>query len=215
MLFETEGNKLKLSLKENANIGADSEYTFICKEFGVFGQKEGVSAKVSVIFCDDCMLVTLMDGSLILNFNGDLVQPIVGAKVREKVSPSEICWLNADTIKSCINSSSRKYVNRFVQDFEYVFNIKGEIGTYTLKFLSDEFADMSRGYTAELERQEKLQEDNKKVQSMMNAFVNKGGASDELDFEDEDDEEDDFDDDLNLEDVDDDDDYDDEDDYLE
>lgn len=175
------------------------QFTFMCKEFGIYGAKNNMYAKVSVIFCDDGnMLVTLLDGTLILNINDDLVQPVVGGMNTTKVVADEITWINADFLLARREYFTKvKFANVNVHDFEYVFTLKADVDSFTLRREDGEYVDLSLGYTALLEEQELKKKQALEAKKLVSLTTGGGSFSGfEFDDDDEDDDELEFEDDF-------------------
>lgn len=173
------------------------QYTFLCEEFGLYGYKpkKGVSAKVSIIFCDDGkMLVTLLEGSLILKYNEDLIQPIVGDDKYPGVVADEVLWVNADMLLSHKQYFGDKIRQVHTQDFQYVFTLSGgkpsEGTSFILRRHTDEYVDLSLGHVAVMEDEERKKESAKRAQQLVRMSVPPENTEDDgLDFDFDDDEE--------------------------
>lgn len=200
--FVTENeNELVLRVAEESDDNA--EYTFICDEFGLYDYKNkgGMSAKVSVIFCDDGkMLVTLHQGTLILNYEDNLIQPVVGVEDCPRVVADDIYWVNADILlsnKAYFGDTIRQV---HTQDFEYMFTLSGGktngCSSFKLKCHRDEYIDLSLGHVAIMEEEEKKKEEAKRAKQMLKMSVPVMETSSGLDlddvFDDDEEEEDDF-----------------------
>lgn len=200
--FETE-NEDVLAVNVTEEESETKKITFLCDEFGLYGYKDkgGMYAKVSIIFCDNGkMLVTLHEGTLILNYEGDLVQPILGVDNCSKVtSPNNIYWVNADTILSnkCYFGNEIQQVH--TQDFEYFFTLSGgkinDCASLKIKVHKDEFVDLSLGHVAVMEEELLRKEEAKRAKKIVGLSVSapsQTGAIDIDDYGDDEEEEDTF-----------------------
>lgn len=176
-------------------------YTFLCKEFGLYD--DSVSAKVSVIFCDNgWMLVTLLEGSFLIKHEDEILQPTVGSGSYPAVYKDEILWVDADKLLSGKKYFGSEFQQINWQDFEYIFTVSGCIKNKLLSFRCkhhyDEYIDLSLGYIAKLEEKllrKKQEEASRSILSMFETDDEQGGITfDSFGDEDEDYDDDEYDD---------------------
>lgn len=162
--FQTDGDTL-VAMPVDAAEGEVDCYTMLCSEFGLIGGSTGARSQVSVIFCDNgMMLVTLYHGCLVMNLDDQLLMPIVGNDVvQPKVVKSQIMWVNADKLMGYKQYLGEK--GYFMYDYEFMLelggdNIKG-MGNFIFRQIDGETIDISRGYIAQYEQNQiKKQEAN-------------------------------------------------------
>jgi hypothetical protein len=182
----TEGTTLAIK-KDNEGSG-DEVFTIPCKEFGLTNYGD-VSAKISVIFCDNgWMLVTLLQGALVLNLDGSLLMPTVGDVASTKVVKEDIFWVDAEKLLSYSKYFSDTQA-RFIYDIEFVFEVSGQyingMTNFSLKPFHDEDVDLSLGYIAQYEQALENKKNAKDAKKMVSAMLNKSN-SEPLDFDDDD-----------------------------
>lgn len=158
--------------------------TFVCKSFGV---TKDTPAKVSVIFCDNKdMIVTLHEGAIICMVNDKMVQPMVGNV--EVCSPvaNEVLLVDQDMLLSMKNYFGDEYHNKYWQDFEYFFTVKGGIDkagceSFNLKKHSEEYVDLSLGYVATMKERQELKEQQREASKIASMFQYNSSADMEFD----------------------------------
>ena len=163
----------KLVIEPSSDIVKKPIYMFLCKEFGLAGYTAKFENKISVIFCDnDLMLVTLHQGAMAVNTQDGLNLFTVNTNNVPSFERDSISWINADKLKSYI--SYYKIQSKFIYDFEFMFNISagsvGNLNSISLKHLDKEDIDLSLGaYALEVvkypdikETQEKIEQESKK-----------------------------------------------------
>lgn len=214
--YESDGETLKVVVDKSINTKVDEpQFTFICREFGLHGFSKGVSADISVIFLDDGnMLVTLYDGSLILNYEDDLIQPIVGEHDELPVIAGNILWINADYLLAHKEFFGSNLHQVYTQDFEYFFTVKGQevnnMSSFTMRPFRSMYIDLSCGYIAMLEEQQRVKDEAREVKKMTKAMISNITESSGLDFDDDEDYDEDYEDDEDYDEYDEYDDYDEE-----
>lgn len=170
--METEDDTLLIKATgEQPVVG--TQYTFLTREFGLYGGD--LTAKVSIIFCDDgLMLVTLKEGSILITHEDQILQPAVGGDTYPPVYTDEILWVNADTLLS-----GKKYFGDDLQqvhwqDFEYVFTLSGGIKnglrSFKCKHHYAEYIDLSLGYIDEMHKVIEKRQEAKSAKNMMDMF---------------------------------------------
>lgn len=191
--FATEDRTLTV-YGDGEQDGTES-YTFMCKEFGLYGYRDrsDIYAKVSVILCDDgWMLVTLLDGTLLLDLDDQLVQPTTGERsAYPSVRPANIYWVNQDTLLGHKAYFGSKFACVNTQDYEYVFELHGGVydglSSFSMRAVQEEYVDLSQGYTAQCEYEEQQKQAARRARKLVTATVNTGGSSVvELDFDEDD-----------------------------
>lgn len=165
-----------------------TQYTFLTKEFGVYGKD--IKAKISVIFCDDdLMLVTLKEGTILINYEDQILQPSVDAVTYPPVYTDEIVWINAETLLSYRSYVKDELMKVHWQDFEYTYTvaggIKGGLSATTIKHHEDEAVDLSLGYIEELRKVLEKREEAKAARNIMNMFGEKSNTGYDFDYEDD------------------------------
>lgn len=202
--YNTSGEVLEVIGKPIEESKEKLEYVFLCKEFGLFGYKGGKSnpfAKISVIFCDDgWMLVTLRGGTLVINYDDQLLQPIVEDDNLSDTLPSikedEVYWVNQDTLLSHKKFFGTDFECVHIMDFEYVFTLSGGISkglsSFRLAKHPDEYVDLSQGYIAMLEAEAGKKAQAKQARKIMQLTVDSNDGlevddseleSDEVEFD--------------------------------
>ena len=143
-------------------------YMFLCKEFGLAGYAAKFENKISVIFCDDnLMLVTLHKGAIAVNTPDGLNLFTVDTPTVPSFDRENITWVNADKLKSYV--SYYKLQSKFMYDFEFMFNLSGgklgNLNSISLKHLENEDIDMSLGaFALELVNHPELKDDRDKIE---------------------------------------------------
>lgn len=186
--LETEDDNLAVKVTGEQPVNG-TYYTFLTKEFGVYGKD--IKALVSVIFCDnDWMLVTLKEGTILINHEDQILQPAVGEDAYPPVYADEIVWINAETLLSYKNYMKDELQKGHWQDFEYTYTvaggIKGGLQSTTIKHHETESIDLSLGYIDELRKKLEKREEAKSARNMLDMFSNQSSSGMQFDFEDED-----------------------------
>jgi len=159
-------------------------YMFLCKEFGLAGYAAKFENKISVIFCDNgLMLVTLHKGAMAVETKDGLNLFTVDTTSAPSFERENISWINADKLKSYV--SYYKLQSKFVYDFEFMFNIsagkQGTLSSISLKHIENEDIDISLGaFALELanhpevkETQADIERENKKQKALDKYFKSK------------------------------------------
>ena len=176
----------KLLIKASNSKTKEPIYMFLCKEFGLSGYNANFENKISVIFCDNgLMLVTLHKGALSLRTNGELNLFVVDNEEIPSFERDNICWFDANKLKSYV--AYYKLQSKYVYDFEFMFSISAgtnaRLSSVRVKHLEEEDIDMSLGaYAIELESntdmketQEKIEQEQKKQKALDKYFNRKKG----------------------------------------
>lgn len=76
-----------------------SEYSFIVKEFGVFSD---YPSRLEVMFLDDYMLVTLLEGAILINLGGEILTATNGIddSTLPKPTLNKIYWVKPDNLRT-------------------------------------------------------------------------------------------------------------------
>lgn len=188
----TDGDTLIFSDGGRAAEGDTQQYTFICKEFGLYGVN--VPVKVSIMFCDDgWMVVTLLDGTFLIEYEGQILQPSVNTDDFPTVHTDRILWVNADSILSMKQHFGTEIHERCYQDFEFIFRMTGGMEGTLSRFgwsgFREEYVDLSLGYTAELERMREA----KQLEKSVMTTIRGASIEQELDYEEADYDDDEYD----------------------
>lgn len=208
LVAETQGTDLVykgVSISKEELSNDVRQYTFICKEFGLYGIN--IPAKISVIFCDDgWMVVTLLEGTLLIDYDGQLLQPVIGDDTYPPVNTNKIFWCNTDSLLSLKDNFGDNIRSVHWQDFEYIFTIsggmEGSLRRFTWRANKDEYIDLSLGAVAVMEEQERQKESARQARNILKMTVYNVDRSQGLEYdeddvddydEDDDDEYDDFD----------------------
>lgn len=186
--LKTNGTDLVISPAEDKK--DDNEvYTILCKEFGLVGEAAGIKSKISVMHCDNgWMLVTLLEGAIIINLENQLMMPVVGDAPAPKVVQQDICWVNANDLLDYNKYWGTK--GQFYQDVEFVFTVSGDCigGTrrFSIKHHRDEDIDMSLGFLAQYEQNQQNKKDAKATKELASAILNTDSSS-SYEFDDDED----------------------------
>lgn len=208
------GKSFEFEAGDDSIVGVPAEqsdnlkYTIVTKEFGLYAMKDKVSAKVKVRFCDDGMMVIdLIEGAVLIKPEDDVLLASVGVSELPSVVADNILWIDADKLLA-YRDYWKGFKSSMVQDFEYMFILKGErisnTESFGVRLLNDETIDISGGYIAALEADKAKKEAAKKVQKGF-AEIIAGSSVSGYSFDDDDD----YDEDESEEDEYEDDDYDD------
>lgn len=153
----------KIFVKGEEGHDEEAQYMFVCKEFGLIAYKE-ITAKVRISFCDNgFMIVTLLDGALILRVEDeDGKQSLIAPNVNLKgslptTSEEDVYWVNADKLMAYSKYWGDK--GSFMYDFEFVLELRGDrnqgMSNFKVGHISDEDIDISAGtYAMFIKRQE-------------------------------------------------------------
>lgn len=205
----SKADKLLISGSEGHD--EEAQYMFVCKEFGLIAYNS-ITAKVHVTFCDNgLMLVTLLDGALILRIedeNGEqsLIAPSVNlVNGLPSTSEEDVYWVNADKLMSFAKYWGDKA--SFIYDFEFAFELRGDrvggVSNFKLIHLTDEDIDMSAGAFAMYLKKQEDKEQAKRSREIMSQLTQSQGHLEfdentfdtsgerNLDFDDEEESEDD------------------------
>lgn len=76
-----------------------SEYSFIVKEFGVFSD---YPSRLEVMFLDDYMLVTLIEGAIVINLGGEIITATNGIddSTLPRLTLNKIYWVKPDNLRT-------------------------------------------------------------------------------------------------------------------
>lgn len=191
--MKTVDNKLVVEAVEDDGSG-EEVYMIPCKEFGLVDYNN-TKAKVSVILCDDgWMLLTLLDGAIVINLDDELLMPTVNCDAPDVVK-DDIKWVNINDILSYMTYWKE---GKFPYEYEWVFELAGGningMSNYKIHPVKEELIDISQGYIAQYELEKQNKEDVKRTQALMNTIV-ASNMSDGVEFDEDDDEDEDYDDD--------------------
>lgn len=185
--FQSDGDDL-VAVPAELEEGAGECYTMLCREFGLVGGSKGQRSKVSVIFCDDgLMLVTLYHGCLVMNLDHQLLMPMVGDDVEQpRVVNSDIMWVNADKLMGY-----KQYIGTkgyFLYDHEFMLELGGDnvkgMGNFIFRLLEDETLDISMGFVAQYEQTQMMKQQALEAKKMAAAVIS-GQWGSGYDFDDE------------------------------
>ena len=199
-LFNIEDAGEKLVGVANETGQADEPiYTIVANEFGLYAMSDGISAKVKVSFCDnDMMVIDVLEGAVLIKPEDDVLLVSRGETQLPNVNLEKILWVNADMLLSYARYWG-ELKSRYVQDFEYVFVLKGEnrdgkLESFGIKLVEEEVVDISGGKIAVLEAQLKAKEEalqaKKNFANLMKHYENTSYEFDDDDDYEEEDEED-------------------------
>lgn len=185
--FVTEGDTLRIMGKPIEEDGEEPFYIILTKEFGVVGEASKFSSKISIIYCDNgWMLVTLMDGALILNLMNQLLAPCVNTEELPPFSEDNIYWVTEETMLSYAKYWDDK--STYPYDFEFVFVVKGGVvrnmHTFNVSHIGDEDIDMSLGQFA-LQQQRLMMRQQAKEAKKISSMI--GSSTSTMDWDDDDD----------------------------
>lgn len=186
--MKTEGTDLVIEAVEHN--GEDECYTILCKEFGLFGFRRNLRSKISVIFCDNgLMAVTLYQGGLVINVDGNLVMPTAGEFDTESCDTDSILWVNAEKLLAYSKYLDDK--EHFMYDIEFMFEVRGDNSynneSFGMRHIGAEDIDISLGYIAQWQQQRLLDAQQKRINSFVNSL---GTHSAEYEYDEPDEEED-------------------------
>lgn len=193
----TEDDTLLFTATEGEYEYGVDRLVFVCKTFGV---TPDIPAKVSIIFADDGnMIVTLHEGSIMVDFNGKMVQPMVGQTGLTTARLDEVLWVDCNNFLSNKAYFGSELQNKYWQDFEYVFTVTGGIDkancqSFKLKKHKEEYIDLSLGYIATLEEEQLRKEKRKELAKMQSMWSSPRTTDLEFDIDESIDDEDFYDD---------------------
>lgn len=204
---ETEnGRDMVIAKTENVQLDETGEpiYTFITKEFGLFGFEKGFKSLIEVKFCDEgTMIITLIAGSIVIRPDGNIIKAsrAVGDSSVPNCKSDEILWINAEKLIQYVGYLA-KFASRYPYDYEYYMEIGGSYEGHLESFKIREVHeanDISYGALAVVEAKEKRKEDAKQARKavrLLSSYNNNhtSNNSDDFDFDDDEDDSDDFDD---------------------
>lgn len=176
----------------------DIVYQIITKEIGLYGKKQGVKSSIKVILCDDCMLVTLVSGSIALRLDDNIMVASNGvdAESLPNCVLSDIYWLSYDNLLSFVNNVA-KFSKQYPYDYQYILELDGEIsnGMSSIHFKpAGQAIDISQGQLAVVESQLIAKEEAKKARDMMKMVKSTQSYEDEYEeteyYDEDDDDED-------------------------
>lgn len=188
-----DGDSSLTAVTDELDQNEEPIYSIITDEFGLYAMSQGVSAKLKISFCDDGkMIVDVLEGGILIKPEGDILLASRGVESMPAVQTEGINWVNASDILAF-----KKYwgslKDTYIQDFEYVFVVKGEmrnkLSSFSIKIETDEVVDISGGKIATLEAQLQLKDEAKKAKNAFKDLVSNISGSG-YEFDDEDDEED-------------------------
>lgn len=206
-------NEDKLLVTGTEGHEEEAQYMFVCKEFGLIAYNS-ITAKVHITFCDNgLMLVTLLDGALILRIEDEnggqsLIAPNVNLSGSlPSTSEENVYWVNADKLMSFAKYWGEK--SSFIYDFEFALELRGDraggVSNFKLTHLADEDIDISAGAFAMYLKKKEDKEQAKRSREIMSQLTQPQGhfefddddtldSSEESDVDDEDggDDDDDF-----------------------
>lgn len=190
--IEDNDNSLK-AVAEELNTQEEPIYSVVTKEFGLYAMSTGVSAKIKVSFCDDgYMIVDVLEGAILIKPEDDILLASRGISDLPNVHADGIEWVNADKLLS-FKQFWGSMKDKYIQDFEYVFTIRGEVkgglSSFGLKIEPDEVIDISGGAIATIEANAKMKEEAKQVKNSFKEIVNSATSGYEFDDDDDEDEE--------------------------
>lgn len=171
--FNFEEGVLHLNKAEPVAEGEHPEFMCVLKEVGLFGLKNKLKTRVEIIFCDDYMLMNVLEGSIIINMGGEIMRVTRG--IDEESLPAchkdEIKWVSVEDIKQyCIPQLSKLGSEKYLQDFIFVMDMSGCGGDNYLVSFKPASAplDVSGGAIARKLEEEVLKEQAREVKRMMN-----------------------------------------------
>lgn len=173
--FQTQGTNLVIVPTEMAE-GEPECYTVLCNEFGLVGGSQGFKSRVSVIFCDNgMMLVTLYHGGLVMNLDGQLLMPTVGDDfVTPRVVKDNIMWVDAEKLLAYSKYLGQK--GYFMYDHEFMLELSGDnikgMGNFVFRNIDEESIDISLGYVAQYEQQQIKKAEAREAQNTMKMLQN-------------------------------------------
>lgn len=176
--------------------GEDEAYIIACKSFGLVSRN--LDTKISVVFCDDGdMIVTLYGGAILIEIDGKLIMPSVGISESDipAVDMDGVYWVTAEHLLGYGKYMGMK--GRYMHDFEFVFVLAGELAptsAFKIKHVAEETVDISGGYIAQLEYDDKLRNQMRRVNAVLHDVFGRTGTDDveysDICDEDDEDEED-------------------------
>lgn len=167
-------------------------YTLVTKEFGLYGFSNGVSTKVKINFCDNgMMMVDVIEGAVLIRPEGEVLLASRNVDGLPDVNVDEIFWVDAEKLLS-YRSYWDGLKSKYIQDFEYVFELKGgkrnNLNSFSVKLIKDEVIDISGGHISAIEARLKTKEDAKIAKAAFDNLFRSSNTP--LEFEDDEDEDD-------------------------
>ena len=193
------GSNVEFNIQDGKLIATKSEDTsnagdiaFIGRRFGLVGKEIGFTSKVDVLLLGDgLMLVTLIQGALVLDLDGKLSPVAVGSiPANLAVVENNIDWVTREHILQYIGyfDSQREYP----YEFEFVFEFSGHADQgRTIRHIAEEDADISMGYIQEHQRELAARQHTAQLQAMLSklTLASQMGFDEEEPDEDDDEEE--------------------------
>ena len=179
-----EDDTLIIKKTDDKPVFGKDPFLILCREFGVV---DGITdkAKFSVIFLEDgYMLLKQISGDILLNIptkeNKVNITAISNgnSKVNGKIGYDEnkVEWINSDLLMNYI----RHYVRtnnptkgKFPYEFEHIFTVDGMkliAKGLKIKFLIEEDNDISRGFIAAYEQEQKHRDRAKELENKLNSL---------------------------------------------
>lgn len=188
-----DGDNSLTAVTDELDTSEEPIYSIITDEFGLYAMSQGVSAKLKISFCDNGkMIVDVLEGGILIKPDRDILLASRGVESMPAVKADGIRWVNASDILS-FKEFWGSMKDKYIQDFEYVFVVKGEmrngLSSLSIRIETDETIDISGGKIATLEAQLQLKDEAKQAKNTFKDLVSNTSGSG-YDFDDEDDEED-------------------------
>lgn len=185
---------IKKSDKQQLDENGDPIYTFVTKEFGLYGLDKGFRSLLELKFCDDgIMFINLIAGSIAIRPEGNIMKAsraIDSSKIPNCTS-SDILWVNAEKLLAYAGYLA-KFADRYPYDYEYFIEVGGTkaggMESISVRKHCDA-TDISCGALAIKEAEEQSKAQAKEARKMARMFMNQTQQSKTDDFDCGDDEE--------------------------
>lgn len=198
--MQATGDELVIFRKDEQEIpdGEEPVYTFITKEFGLYGASKGFKSLIELKMCDDVMIVNLIAGSIVIRPEGNLMKAsrAVGQAQLPPCNSEDILWVDVEKLLGYLGHFA-KYSGKYPYDYEYYLEIGGsydnKLESFTIKKHCDA-VDISCGALAIKEEEDLRKADAKEARKMAQMFmnINRQGEEIEDDSSDDDDDDDDY-----------------------
>lgn len=176
--MQADGDELVIFRKENQEVaeGEEPVYTFITKEFGLYGAEKGFKSLIELKVCDDVMIVNLIAGSIVIRPEGNLMKAsrAVGQAQLPPCVAEDVLWIDVEKILGYLKNFA-KYADKYPYDYEYFLEIGGSnennMSCFRIKKHCDA-TDISCGALAIKEDEEARKADAKEARKMAQMFMN-------------------------------------------
>lgn len=191
--------------KQQLDENGDPIYTFVTKEFGLYGLDKGFRSLIEIKFCDDgIMFINLIAGSIAIRPEGNILKAsrAMDSSKIPNCTAKDILWVNAEKLLKYVGYLA-KFADRYPYDYEYFIEIGGSyvdrMESISVRKHCDA-TDISCGALAIKEAEEQNKAQAKEARKMARMFMNYQSSSGVSEFDcgddedyDNDDDDDDYD----------------------